>query len=461
MQGGDQRYLLPQGGATRAQTAAFIARFAENVRKKVQRMTIDEKIQKTNVGTPPGWMYWILMQVTKVLNKLSNAHFNCKARPSEEKGSIVMIANHASRVDYQFTAPVCYPKKLNYVVGYNEFFRFPTSLLLPFMQVIPKKNFTPDTHAMRQILRMIKMGGNICFMPEGMSSITGMAQPVMPGSGKLLKKLGVPVYYSKISGGYLTYTKHYLDQRKGRIDVVVDRMFTADELKELSAEQIEDTMNRLLAHDDYIWNREARNRFSCKGGMANKLDTLLYLCPKCGALYDMDCEGNTMRCRRCGNTVEMDEYYQIKAVGEDSVCPELVTDWTIMERKRAAEEVQREDFSHSGHVRVGVLPEHKTLKGDATSLIRGEGILSLDREGLHFQGTLEDRPYSFVVPSRELPTYGMCTDISRFYTFIDGRFLEFYPDAGDVLLWDHLTEELHRFNGGKWQNTPYRHTEDV
>ena len=32
MQGGDQRYLLPQGGATRAQTAAFIARFAENVR---------------------------------------------------------------------------------------------------------------------------------------------------------------------------------------------------------------------------------------------------------------------------------------------------------------------------------------------------------------------------------------------------------------------------------------------
>ena len=370
-----------------------------------------------------------------------------------------MIANHASRVDYQFTAPVCWPKKLNYVVGYNEFFRFPTSLLLPAMQVIPKKNFTPDAHALRQILRVIAAGGNICLMPEGMSSITGMAQPVIPGGAKLLKKLGVPVYYSKISGAYLTYTKHCLDQRKGRIEVVVDRMFTSEQLRELSVEEIEDTMNRLLAHDDYMWNRKAQVRFDGKGQMAKKLDTLLYLCPKCGALYEMDCAGNTMRCRRCGNTVEIDEYYQLRPVG-DSVCPELVTDWTILERQRAAGEVRRPDFCHEGRVRVGVLPEHKVLTGDATSLIRGEGTLRLDSGGLHFDGTLEDKPLRFTIASAQLPTYGMCTDISRFYTFVDGRFLEFYPEKGDVLLWDHLTEELHRFQGGKWQDTPYRHRED-
>ena len=422
-------------------------------------MTIDERIRNTNVTAPPTGLYALLMKVTQVLNRMSNTHFSYRAYPAQEPGSIVMIANHASRVDYQFTAPACYPTRLNYVVGYNEFFRFPTSWLLPTMQVIPKKNFTPDTHAMRQILRVIHQGGNICLMPEGMSSITGMAQPVIPGGAKLLKKLGVPVYYSKISGGYLTYTKHCLDQRKGRIDVVVDRMFTAEQLKELSVEEIEDTMNRLLAHDDYMWNREAQVRFDGKGQMAKRLDTLLYLCPKCGALYDMDCQGNTMTCRSCGNSVELDEYYRLHAVG-DSVCPELVTDWTIMERERAAEEVRKPDFCHRGHVRVGVLPEHKPLTGDQTSLIRGDGMLTLDHEGLHFDGILEEKPFRFAIPSAQLPTYGMCTDISRFYTFVDGRFLEFYPDAGDVLLWDHLTEELHRFQGGKWQNTLYRHRED-
>jgi len=422
-------------------------------------MTIDEKIRGMNVKSPPGWLYWILMKVTGILNRLSNTHFTYRAYPAREKGPIVMIANHASRVDYQFTAPPCYPKKLNYVVGYNEFFRFPTNLLLPTMQVIPKKNFTPDAHALRQILRVIASGGNICLMPEGMSSITGMAQPVIPGGAKLLKKLGVPVYYSKISGGYLTYTKHCLDERKGRIDVVVDQMFTAEQLKTMSVAEIEDTMNRLLAHDDYMWNRKARVRFNGKGQMAKKLDTLLYLCPKCGALYEMDCTGNTMTCRKCGNSVELDEAYQLHPVG-DSVCPELVTDWTILERQRAAEEVRKPDFCHSGHVRVGVLPEHKALSGDATSLIRGDGTLTLDHGGLHFDGVLEGAPFRFAIASAQLPTYGMCTDISRFYTFVDGRFLEFYPDAGDVLLWDHLTEELHRYQGGKWQNTPYRHRED-
>ena len=422
-------------------------------------MTIDEKIRNTNVKAPPAWLYWVLMQVTKVLNRGSNTHFTYRAHPAEEAGPIVMIANHASRVDYQFTAPVCYPKRLNYVVGYNEFFRFPTSWLLPTMQVIPKKNFTPDAHAMRQILRVIRQGGNICLMPEGMSSITGMAQPVIPGSAKLLKKLGVPVYYSKISGGYLTYTKHCLDQRKGRIEVVVDRMFTAEQLQEMPVEQIEDTMNRLLAHDDYMWNRKARVRFSGRGQMAKQLDTLLYLCPRCGAKYNMECRGNTMTCRSCGNSVELDEYCQLHGIG-DSVCPELVTDWTILEREKAVEEVRRPDFRHSGHVRVGVLPEHRPLTGDQTSLIRGEGTLTLDRDGLHFDGSLEDRPFRFAIPSAQLPTFGMCTDISRFYTFVEGRFLEFYPDAGDVLLWDHLTEELHRAQGGKWQNTAYRHRED-
>ena len=73
----------------------------------------------------------------------------------------------------------------------------------------------------------------------------------------------------------------------------------------------------------------------CLPEMAKNLDTLLYLCPRCGATYEMDCQGNTMRCRRCGNTEELDEYYQLHAA-DGSECPALVTDWTLLERQRAA-----------------------------------------------------------------------------------------------------------------------------
>ena len=421
--------------------------------------TLDRELHSRQLHSPNGTVYSILMQVIKVLNAKTHTKFTYKAYPGKEEGPIVMIANHASRVDYQFTAPACLPKKLNYVVGYNEFFRFPLSVVLKLMQVVPKKNFTPDFYTAKQMMNLVKQGCSICIMPEGMSSITGMAQPVIPGGAKMLKKLGVPVYYSKISGGYMTYTKHCLDERPGRIDVVVDQMFTADDLKRMTEEEVEDRMNRLLAHDDYIWNKREQVRFNGKGEMAKNLETLLYMCPKCGAMYKHETSGNTMRCAACGNTIEIDECYNIKAVGEGSVCPELVSDWTIMEREQAARDVREPGFSYSEHVRVGILPSYKLLKHEDTSIISGDGMLTLDKDGLHFDGTLCDEPFSFNLASKEVPTFGMCTDISRFYTFVNGRFIEFYPDSSDVLRWDHLTEEMHRANGGQWQNTEYRHCE--
>lgn len=423
----------------------------------MSKKTIDERIHNHDVKAPAGWLYPILMVVCKIINSKLKTSFSYKEDPRKEAGPIVLISNHASRNDYLFTAPAVYPKKLNYVVGYNEFFRFPLNIVLKLMGVIPKKNFTPDLYTVRQVLKVIKRGGNICFMPEGMSSITGMAQPVITGSAKLLKKLGVPVYYTKISGGYLTYTKHCLDERPGKCEVVVDRMFTKEELASMTEDEITDTMNRLLAHDDYMWNKEAKVKFKCKGGRAQKLSTLLYMCPKCRGMYTNENIGDRMRCKACGNEIEVDEYYQIHAVSEDSVCPEYITDWTIMEREAAKEEVSKPDFVYSGHMKVGVLPDYKRLKGDNTSIICGEGDLTLDHNGLHFKGILKGKDYSFDMKSDSVLSYGMCTDISRFYTFVDGSFIEFYPEKEDVLRWDHLTEEMHRINGGKWQNTAYRH----
>lgn len=421
------------------------------------KKTLQEKLQARQVKLPNGLLYAILMLVVKILNGKIHTSFRFKADPRKEKKPFILISNHASRVDYQFTGPACFPNKLNYVVGYNEFVRFPVCLILKLMQAIPKKNFTPDLHCMRQMRSVIRQGGNLCIMPEGMSSITGMAQPVMIGTGKFLKMMGVTVYYTKVSGGYLTYTKHCLDERAGRVEVTVDRMFTAEELNSLTPQEIENTMNRLLAHDDYIWNKQAQVRFDGKGQMAKALDTLLYLCPKCGALHQMACSGNEMRCTACGNTVALDECYNLHPVGEGSDCPALVSDWVLLERKKAEEDVKDPNFIYSGHVRVGKLPQYKYLKGNNTSVICGEGELRLDRAGLHFAGTVEGKPYSFHLTTEQVPTFGMCTDISRFYTFVDGEFVEFYPDRRDVLRWDHLTEEMHRINGGKWQNTPYRH----
>ena len=46
----------------------------------------------------------------------------------------------------------------------------------------------------------------------------------------------------------------------------------------------------------------------------------------------------------------------------------------------------------------------------------------------------------------------MCTDVTRFYTFYKGEFVEFYPDEEIVEKVFLVTEELHRLHGGKWKD---------
>lgn len=208
------------------------------------KLTLAERLKKRMVHKP-NFLYTLMYStLLKFLGAKLNTHFTFKARPGEEKGPIVLVSNHAARMDYVFCSPAVWPKRLNYVVGYNEFFVTPTTIMLHWLQVIPKRNFVPDPYTIVSVRRIINNGGSICFMPSGMSSITGMQQPVMPGTGKLLRRLNVPVYYTKIKGGYLSNPKHCLDQRSGRVDIVVDRMFTPEQLADLKPLEIEDTMNR-------------------------------------------------------------------------------------------------------------------------------------------------------------------------------------------------------------------------
>ncbi len=414
--------------------------------------TLQEMLERKHMKKPPALIYLLLISIWKLLFfKKLGVHITYKVRPSKDKDPYVLISNHASRVDYLYTAPAVLPHRLNYVVGYNEFFRSHLYGIFSLMQVIPKRNFTPDLHTIREIIRIIRMGGHVCIFPEGMSSISGGAQACAIGSGKLLKHLGVTVYYTKIAGGYMTNTKHCLDDRPGRVEVVVDRLFTPEELGRLGADEIQETLNRVLAHDDYIWNKQARVRFNGRGEMAKNLHDMLYLCPRCGALYTMRGEGDVIRCEACGNGATVNEYYDLIPLDDTCVIPGTISHWYAMECEKARADVKDPGFLFSGKVELGTLPKYKRLDKGATAIITGEGVLSLSRDGLVYEGTRDGAPYSFRLSTDAVPTYGICTDITRFYTFYQREFHEFYPERKDTMRWLHLTEAMHRANGGKWK----------
>ena len=418
-----------------------------------EKLTIDQKLKKRKLKKPNAFIYRVLGGVWKLLFfKKYGVKVTYEQDIRKEKNPHILISNHTSRMDYIFTGIPALPNRYNFVAGYNEFFRSHLKGVFGLLNVIPKKNFTPDFYTIKEVTRILKSGGNIVIYPEGMNSISGANQPVAIGTGKFLKMFKVPVYYSYIKGGHLTCPKYTLNESPGRVEVTIGKMFTPEELEKLSPEEIEDILNDKLYQDDYSWNKIHKHKYDTKGKAADGLHDLLFWCPKCGKQLTMHSENNVIKCLNCGNGATIDDTYEMTPFDDTCVIPETQTKWFNMQRDLIKEEVKDENFSYTIYVDMGMLPDFKPLKDYKTSEIVGSGKLTIDRSGMTYDGTKNGEPYKFHLNPNEVPTMGMCTDISRFYTFVNGQFTEFYPKERCTEKFFLSVEEVHRISGGKWQD---------
>ena len=423
------------------------------------KMTLAEQLHARKLKKPPKLIYCILGYVWKLLYfKKLGVQAEIKTDPRKEKGPYIVVSNHASRLDYIYTGAVLLPDTLSYVAGYNEFFRSHLAGIFRLLQIIPKKNFTPDIYTIKEIARILRSGGRVILFPEGMSSIGGGNQPSAIGSGKLLKHFGVPVYITKISGGYLTSTKYCLDERPGEVHVIVDKLFTSEQLKQMSAEEIQHALDVAIQNDDYEWNKTAKIAYDGKGRIAQQMHTLLYRCPRCKTEFSMRGEGEMIRCLACGNGARVNADYRFTPFDETCVLPDTPKQWFDEERKDVYRALQDPAFVLTERVRLGMLPRYEPLKNLATSEFVGEGEVRLDHSGFTYAGTRNGEAFTFHIEPKLLPTYGMCTDVSRIYTFYEGEFYEFYPETECIAKWLLATEELHRMHGGEWKNFPWADT---
>ncbi|MBO5851740.1 MAG: hypothetical protein J6R29_05370, partial [Clostridia bacterium] len=179
-------------------------------------------------------------------------------------------------------------------------------------------------------------------------------------------------------------------------------------------------------------------------------------CPKCNKQFTMVGEKNKIYCTACENGATLDDTYALSKLNDACVIPLTISEWFNKERELIKEEVKNENFSFSAKVKLGTLPKYGPIKDGRTSIIVGEGVAKIDRNGFSFTGMRDGKEYSLFIKSNDVPTYGMCTDMSRFYTFYDGEFVEFYPEEPCVEKFFLSTEEIHRLNGGKWQDFKFK-----
>jgi len=170
----------------------------------------------------------------------------------------------------------------------------------------------------------------------------------------------------------------------------------------------------------------------------------------------MRATGNEIRCSHCGNGAKMNDYYEFEPFDKDCVLPASPSAWVKEERAALIKGIRHDPhYSYSVKAEFGTLPNFHYLKHKKTTELRGEGIFSVDHEGVHFRGRKDGQPYSFDLNYFEVFSLVIVTDTSYFGLYVGEEYVEIYPATpcvGKLLL---LTEEMHRLHANTWKCLPW------
>ena len=227
----------------------------------------------------------------------------------------LLLSNHTTEDDMFFTGLAC--RDHMYFVCGEHLLRNPRygRLLRDLVDPIPVPKGGASLTAVREILRRLKAGSNVCMFPEGKRSFHGETIPSSVSLGKLVKKAGCALVTYRISGGYFTYPRWARNHpRKGHAEGKVVGIYSSGELAKLTAEEITAIINRDTYENAYATQRSRHWRY--RGDhLAEGLEHVLFLCPRCHAMDSMRTEGNAFSCCKCGLSGRYNDYGFLEGEG--------------------------------------------------------------------------------------------------------------------------------------------------
>ena len=266
---------------------------------------LPRRLLRDTVGTPDSLMYSLIFLIVRVwLGKRQRVILDGELL-KEAKAPYILLSNHESFEDFYYISQLPHPRRPSYLV--NEYYC--TRPVLKTMAkrggILSKKLFTRDMSTGVSILRMLKKGFPVVIFPEGRLSPDGRSNPIAEPGGALYRRLGVDLMLVKLEGAYYAHPKWRKTKYRSRIRVSVRRVLHPRELEAMGADELDALIARELYQDD---SKLVYAEFPQKDRAAG-LDTLLYRCADCGALYETESAGDALRCRACGRQHRLDERY--------------------------------------------------------------------------------------------------------------------------------------------------------
>lgn len=295
------------------------------------------------------YLIWLLSKIALVGKKYKVEKINMEGL----KPPYMMLSNHMYFIDFELAAMGTLSHRVNNVVSIDGYYRRPW--LMELIGAICTRKFTMDLHLIKSINRVLKKGDVLSMYPEARYSPAGTRSFIPESLGKLIRMNKVPVVAVVHRGNHLhSPFWNFRKKRKAPLHTTMTQILTAEQVKTMSVEEINETVRNALEYDDYRYQKENGIRIT-EPYRAEGLHKVLYQCPHCKAESKMASEGAEIFCTECGKRWIWEETGELRALSGETEF-DHIPDWFEWEREQVREQIEKGEYSFSDDVDVYSLP---------------------------------------------------------------------------------------------------------
>lgn len=312
----------------------------------------------------------------------------------DQAGPYVVIANHQAALDFVNLMGAT-KKPLNFVISQSFFSTLPFQGILKKLGLIPKQQFQTTVADLKKMKSVIDHGDRLVIYPAGLMCEDGLSTPIPKATYKFIKWMDTDVYVARTQGSYFVMPKWSKGFRPGRTYIDIYKLFSREELKNISLEELQQKADEVLLYDAY---REQEQLQVCykNGHNIRGLEYVLYRCPRCSGEHTLTAVGeDTLRCV-CGFTAKSDVYGFLTT--EDPAL-RYVSDWSrwiFGEEKKA--------MLAEGSPLIAGTQILMVDPGKGKYLPVGSGRLTLGQEAIRLEGVIRDEAVDLRLPAGNVPT---------------------------------------------------------
>ena len=337
----------------------------------------------------PFYLKLIIWALSFPATKWHGSKLDKSGVPKGLKPPYLVLANHNAFLDYTVLTKAIFPHGANYVVsidGFHGFFLM--EWLLRSVGGICTRKFSRNLYVVKNMFIAGKKGRIIVLYPEARYSLCG-TQAVLPDSlGKIILKLNIPVVLLMCYGHHINSPFWNVGDRGVRpVEANMKLLYSKDDLKNLTASQINEELASEIVYDDFAWQKEKGIRIKHKR-RAEGLHKVLYQCPACLVEYQMTSFKNKLQCTACSKVWEMTELGELKAKSGETEFSHI-PDWYEWERLNVRKEVEEGSYFFESSVRVESMPNAKAFvvfpePAHLTHSMDGFQLVGISKQGHKF-----------------------------------------------------------------------------